>query len=89
MRFAVVDKVTQKVLNVIEAPEDWVVPEDQTLIRSNRASPGDTKEGRIFIRPTLPPPSRLSILVSKLIEDTLTSSELHELLRLEHQGPSV
>ena len=84
MRKALVRTADGFVENVIEIDEvsTWPIPAGYSLRASQVAGPGDTWNGTRFVRSTPPPPSRISVLQEKLRDDSITATELRELLRL-------
>lgn len=85
MKKAVVSQEGQ-VINVIEIEEGaiWSPPEGMVLVSAtDDAEPGGSWDGRKFIRVLAAGPARLDGLHGKLAADTITPSELREMLRLE------
>lgn len=50
MRFAVVDNNTRRVINVIEAPENWTVEAGLTLVATDEHNIDDTWDGQQLIK---------------------------------------
>lgn len=62
MRQAVIDRKTRIVLNVIEAPADWVVDDGLRLVPSETAGPDDTYNTRTgAFTPVTPPPAEKTL----------------------------
>lgn len=59
MRYAVVDRATKTVVNVIEAPDDWVMGDGYRLVKSATAGTGDSYDAstRRFTPAVRPPPA--------------------------------
>ena len=84
VRKALIRTVDGFVENVIEIDDvsTWPIPSGRFLLASQVAGPGDTWNGTRFVRGVPPPPSRISVLQDKLRDDTITTAETRELLRL-------
>ena len=58
MRYAIIEKATRKVVNVVEwdGQLGWGPPAGHDVRRSDTADPGDAWNGAEFTRPAPPPP---------------------------------
>ena len=75
MRHAIVENGI--VVNVIETPDGWRDPESRSLVQSERASKGDTYDGRDF---TTPVADETPLTVEQVAYAALTT----QATRIEH-----